>query len=61
MISRAFRAGTFTVEGRYFATGSSSATSPFRTMSARMSDVKTLVIDPISKTVLPSRARPFPD
>ncbi len=37
-------------------TGSSSFTSPFRTMSARIVAVKTFVIDPISKTVFASRA-----
>jgi hypothetical protein len=37
--------------------GSVKATSPRRTISISTSEVKTLVIEPISKTVLPSRGR----
>ena len=43
--------------GRYFATGSVSATSPRSTASASSSDVNTFVIDPISNTVSPSSGR----
>jgi hypothetical protein len=38
---------------RYFDAGSSRASSPRRTMSDKSSEVKTLVIDAILKTVLP--------
>jgi hypothetical protein len=47
-------AGIFTAGGKYFATGSSSFTSPRRAMSHASSAVKTLVQEPISKTVSPS-------
>ena len=56
VIFRPSRSGSLTVAGRNLATGSSSLTSPRPTMSARMSEVKTLVIEPISKTVSASGA-----
>ena len=43
--------------GRNFCTGSSSATSPFATISASRMPVNPLVIDPISNTVSPSGVR----
>jgi hypothetical protein len=52
------RDGTVTVAGRYFATGSLSATSPLRTMSASSVAVNTLVAEPISNTVLASTGAP---
>ena len=54
MIARPPRSGILTSGGRYFATGSLSATSPRRTASASSSEVNTFVIEPISKTVSPS-------
>ena len=53
-----FLCGTCTDAGRYFAIGSDRLTSPRFTMSARIVLVKTLVIEPISKTVLPSSGNP---
>ena len=44
------RSGSRTAGGRYFATGSSRLTSPRSAMSASRMAVKTLVIEPISKT-----------
>ena len=60
VIERPFRSGIFTSGGRYFATGSESATSPRRTMSASSSAVNTLVIEPISNRVSPSTGRGSP-
>jgi hypothetical protein len=51
VILRPLRSGTRTLSGRNFATGSSSFTSPRSAMSASRVAVKTLVIDPISKTL----------
>ena len=48
------RSGITTVSGRNFSIGSSRLTSPFPTMSARIIDVNTFVIDPISKSVFSS-------
>jgi len=47
---------TFTVGGRYLATGSSSLTSPGITISASSAVLKVLVIEPISKTEFLSSA-----
>ena len=47
------RSGTLTLAGRYFEIGSVSATSPRCTAWASRSDVNTLLIEPISKSVSP--------
>src|SRR5438093_7690217 len=57
VILRPLRSGILTAAGRYFDTGSVTATSPRRAMSMSSRDVNTLVIEPISKTVSPSRRR----
>ncbi len=47
------RSGTLTLAGRYFEIGSVSAISPRCTASVSKSDVNTLLIEPISKSVSP--------
>ena len=56
MIGFPWNSGTFEA-GRYFATGSVIATSLRSTMSARISAVSTLVIEPISNSVDASGGR----
>ncbi len=58
VILRPFRAGIVAPAGRYFSAGSSSATSPLATMSARITAVNTFEIEPISYTVLPETVAP---
>ena len=57
MICRSPRAGTVTSDGKNFAIGSLSASSPLSTMAASNSDVNTFVTEPISNTVSPSTGR----
>jgi hypothetical protein len=59
-MERPLRSGTFTCDGRYFETGSLSATSPRPAMSESNSDVKTFVTDAMSKRVSPSNGRESP-
>ena len=55
VISRPLRLGILTLDGRYFRTGSSAFTSPRSIISASNNEVNTLVMEPISKRVSPSR------